>query len=55
MAIVKEYMIGNTTIKIADDYYRDKTPEDVKAILDRIAANAVAQLSRQQKKKEETA
>ena len=38
--IVKEFKIGNTTVKIADDYCRDKTPEDVQKILDRIAFNA---------------
>lgn len=49
MAIVQEYMIGNTTIKIADDYYKDKTPAEVQAILKRIAANAAQQLRRQAK------
>lgn len=34
--IVQEYKIGNTTIKINDDAYRDKTPEDIKKILERI-------------------
>ncbi|MBV7276306.1 hypothetical protein I6U48_25820 [Clostridium sp. PL3] len=35
--IVQEYKIGNTTIKISDDSYKDKTPEDMKRILERIA------------------
>lgn len=26
---VEEFKIGNTNVKIADDYCRDKTPEDV--------------------------
>ena len=39
--VVKEMQIGNTRIKICDDYCRDKTPEDVQAILTRIAANAL--------------
>lgn len=38
--VVQEYKIGNTTIKICDDAYRDKTPEDIKKILDRINATA---------------
>ena len=36
-----ECKIGNTNVKIADDYCRDKTPEDVNAILKRIGANAL--------------
>lgn len=35
--IVKEYKIGKTTIKIADDAYRDKTPEELELIHKRIA------------------
>ena len=35
MGIVKEYKIGNTTIKIADDAVRN-TPEEINAILTRI-------------------
>jgi len=35
--VVKSYKIGNTRIKICDDYCRDKTPEEVDAILKRIA------------------
>ena len=37
--VVMEMKIGNTKIKIADNYCRDKTPEDVKEILQRIARN----------------
>lgn len=37
---VEEFKIGNTNVKIADDYCRDKTPEDVNAILKRIGVNA---------------
>lgn len=33
--IVKEYKIGNSTIKIADDAVK-KTPEEINAILARI-------------------
>ena len=38
--IVKEFSIGNTRIKIADNYCRDKTPEQVQAILREIARTA---------------
>lgn len=53
--IVKEFMIGPTRVKIADDYCRDKTPEDVEKILARIAtivrpALVAAQLRKEQEK-----
>ncbi len=35
--IVRDFTVGNTRIKIADDCCRDKTPEDVQKILRRIA------------------
>ncbi len=37
MVLVEEYKIGNTTIKIYDDAYKDKTQEDIDRILERIA------------------
>ena len=37
MALVEEYKIGNTTIKIYNDAYKDKTQEDIDRILERIA------------------
>jgi hypothetical protein len=43
--VVKEFTIGNTKIKICDDYCRDKKDEDVQAILDRIASQAQPKLS----------
>jgi len=43
--VVKEFMIGNTTIKICDDYYRDKTPEDIEKILMNISQMAYNFLS----------
>lgn len=46
--IVKEYYDGNTHIIICDDYCRDKTPEDVEAILDRIAEIAYPNLLKQE-------
>lgn len=38
--IVRDFTIGNTRIKIADNYCRDKTPEDVERILRKIARTA---------------
>lgn len=35
--IVRDFTVGNTRIKIADDCCRDKTPEDVRKILRRIS------------------
>ena len=37
MAVVLEQQIGNVTVRIHDDYCKDKTPEDVHKILRRIA------------------
>lgn len=37
MAIVAEWMIGNTKITIHDDAYKDRTPEDIQRTLDNIA------------------
>ncbi|MBM7582973.1 hypothetical protein JOD02_001842 [Caldicoprobacter guelmensis] len=34
--IVETYKINNTTIKICDDAYKNKTSEDIQAILKRI-------------------
>ncbi|NBH72171.1 hypothetical protein D3Z51_09085 [Clostridiaceae bacterium] len=36
--IVKVVKSGGVTMYFHDDYCRDKTPEEVKAILDRVAA-----------------
>lgn len=37
MAIVREYKIGKTTIKIDDAAYRDKTPAELELVHKRIA------------------
>ena len=42
MAVAQEFMLGNTHIVIMDDYCKDKTKEDVDAILARIAKRAQA-------------
>ncbi len=43
--IVCEYTIGNTRVKIADNYYADKTADDVKRILRDVARKAQRSLS----------
>lgn len=50
--IVKEFMVGNTQIQIADNCCRDKTPEQVDEILKRIAHRAQLQLSYAAQQKE---
>ncbi len=39
--IVKEFNIGNTKVKIADNYCKDKSKEEVDEILNRIAMIAL--------------
>ena len=43
--IVRDFTVGNTRIKIADDCCRDKTPEDVRRILKEVAQAAQAAIS----------
>ena len=43
--IVRDFTVGNTRIKIADDCCREKTPEDVQRILKEIAQAAQAAIS----------
>jgi len=45
--IVKDYMIGNTRVKVADDFCRDVTPLEIDAILARISCRAQEHLSNQ--------
>ena len=40
MGIVKDYKIGNTSVKISDDYCSSKSDEEVERILHRIAVSA---------------
>lgn len=44
--IVQDFYIGNTHIKICDDYCKDKTPEQVQEILKRIAQQALPGIQR---------
>jgi len=46
--VVEEFDLGNTRVKICDDYCRNRLDTDVEAILNRIARRAQAQLSIQQ-------
>ncbi len=53
--IVRDFMIGNTRIRIADDFCRDKTKEDVQEILDHIAelaTNAMIEKAMREKMQE---
>lgn len=43
--VVEEMNIGNTRIKICDDYCRDRTKSEVEDILKRIAKNAIGPLT----------
>ncbi len=43
--VVKEFNIRNTRIKICDDYCKDKSQEEIDAILDRIAKLAIGPLT----------
>ena len=45
--VVKDFQIGNTRIKICDDYCRDTSPEEVQAILNRIGNRVQEQLAMQ--------
>lgn len=43
--VVKAFHIGNTRVKICDDYCRDRTSADVEQILERIARRALEQFA----------
>ncbi len=45
--IVKDFMLGDTRIKICDDYCLDKTPKDIQSTLERIASKTYPVLSMQ--------
>ncbi|MBR4545549.1 MAG: hypothetical protein IKO14_06195 [Oscillibacter sp.] len=51
MAVVLEQQIGNVTVRIHDDYCKDKTPEDVRKILRRIANYVQAEVAAAELKK----
>jgi len=52
MAIIEEYKIGNTTIKIADDAIK-KSPEEIEAILSRIVNIALPYLRKLEQENED--
>lgn len=43
--VVKKFSIGNTRVKICDDYCRDRTSADIEQILERIARRALEQFA----------
>ena len=44
--VVEDFTIGNTRIKICDDFCRTRTSGEVKEILNRVARRTVGSLSR---------
>lgn len=42
---VEEYFIGNSRIRICDDYCKDVTEQDIEKILNRIASRVAIQLA----------
>ncbi len=50
--LVKKYKLGNTTIEIHDDAYKDKTQEDIDKILERVGEIASRALIAQEQRKE---
>lgn len=45
--IIKDFYIGGTCVRIADNYFKNKTSEDIEKILKRIAEIGVNSLKRQ--------
>jgi hypothetical protein len=43
--VVEDFTIGNTRIKICDDFCRTRTSGEVKEILDRVARRTVGSLT----------
>ncbi|MBR5818167.1 MAG: hypothetical protein IKY62_05925 [Clostridia bacterium] len=43
--VVKDFNIGNTRVRICDDYCKGKTAQEVEAILRRIAQMAIGPLT----------
>lgn len=39
--VVEEFMLGQTKVRICDDYYKDKSPEDIQEILDKVAQDVL--------------
>ncbi len=44
--IVKDFYIGQTRVKICDDYCKDKTKADVEATLRRISKSTIGALAK---------
>ena len=54
MGIVKDYKIGNTSVKISDDYCSSKSDEDVERILHHIAVSAYRHFNAEAESNNET-
>ena len=50
MAVVKEYKFGNTTVRVHDDSYKDKTKEDIEEIIKKLEEIASRTLYKQIKR-----
>lgn len=50
IVIVEDYKIGNTRIKIADDYCSSKNDKDVEKILHRVAVSTHRHFREEQKR-----
>lgn len=53
--VVEEFYIGNTRVRICDDYCRNKSQEDVDKILERIGRIALNALQAEEIKRREKA
>lgn len=47
MAVVKVYKFGNAIVRVHDDAYKDKTPEEINAIIRRLEEIATESYYRQ--------
>lgn len=46
---VESLRIGNTSVRICDDYCRSRTPDEINIIIERIAARAIGSLTAAEK------
>ena len=53
MAVVAEWMLGNTRVTIHDDAYRDKTPEELELVRESISRVALKILQHEASKLKE--
>lgn len=43
--VVRDFTIGNTRVKICDDFCRDRTPREIQEILERVARRALEEFT----------